>query len=108
MYNSKLNEALKKVINENNREIDSNNFIWIGVLENVKARKYKYEMYWFVSSEATDEDHDENIIDNCESRICVNIKQTYSNCYLQIRNALEEDQNTKVYITDLTLRDDED
>ena len=112
MDNVILNEALNKVIRDN-AAISGNEFVWIGIIENKKARKYKYEMYWLNSADSLNDllEDNEGLTVNlydCESRMCLSLKQAYANGYMQIRNALEKDSTTNICFTDLTERDDED
>lgn len=121
-----LNKALGKVIRDNvaassNEFVwfagkpanQANEFVWIGIIENKKAKKYKYEMYWLNSVDNLEElledneGFDVNIFD-CESRMCLSLKQAYAEGYIQIRNALEKDYTTNILFTDLTEREDGD
>lgn len=107
----RLSEALDQVIREN-VTVSGTEFVWVGIIENKKARKYKYEMYWLNSVDSLDDLLEEGEltvdINECESRMCESLKQAYSNGYLQIRNGLEESSTTNIHITDLTTRNIEE
>lgn len=92
-----LSLSLKTNINQNT------DFIWIGIIETPNARKYKFEFYWFNSINDYEVDEDiEFHIANCNSRMCLSVKQAYANAYHYIRNTLEEASESKIIIMDLT------
>lgn len=86
-----------------------NEFFWIGIIPDPKARKYKFEVLWFNGLEHYDNEEDvENQISNAESRMCEDLKQAYAYGFDALRKALKEEPELRVSITDLTKPDEEE
>lgn len=100
----KLTEALKNtILYYNNRE----SYMWIGVCENKKSRKYKFEVRWFFGAEHYDhEDTLNNQIEHAETRMCESLKEAYAYGFDEIREVLQENEMTRIRITDLTEHDE--
>lgn len=100
----KLENSLYNIIGD--IDLVNRDYIWIGIIENKKARKYKYEAYWFNSDEHLREylniSYYEKVIDSSDSKMCENIRQAYSNCFYHIKKFLEEFPNAMVSINDYT------
>lgn len=108
-----LEQSLKELIDTT--DLNNKSFVWIGIAVNEKARKYKYEVYWFNSEEHLgdynlhkfDIDSD-SIIHSCDSKICESIRQAYSNAFYQVKVFLDEYPNSLVSIKDfIEIEDDE-
>ena len=100
----KLEHSLHNIVGD--IDFVNRDYIWIGIIENKKARKYKYEVYWFNSDEHYEEYVNivgsKKVIDSSDSRMCIDIRQAYSNCFFQIKKFLEEFPNAMVSINDFT------
>jgi hypothetical protein len=112
-------EILKKSLRNTVRENvgSDKEFIWIGVIEHKRAKKYKYEIFWlktedlWMEEEGVDLAHISfgfNHFDNCETRICETIKEAYAYGFNEIKESLEEDPNCVIKIIDLVTTENED
>ena len=100
-----MNKELKGglVFSIKESQVNRNEFIWIGIVKNLQARKYKYELYYFDSCEhLVEEDDILSQFENSNSRICQSQKEAFAYGYYFIKKALENNPKTQVYIDDLT------
>lgn len=101
---SKIDELIEGLSETiiNYQHIDDN-YLWVGVVLNEKARKYRYEVFWFYGAE--DYKIEENLKDQilqAENRMCESLKKAYAYGFDAIREILELNPMTRVRITDLT------
>ena len=75
-------------------------FLWVGVIENKKARKYKYELYWFSEEDYHEEDSIEDHYFNANSMLCETLKEAYAYGFEAVKDAVKLGGTIK--IIDLT------
>lgn len=95
-------EELIKGLTEAIGYFKETDYLWVGIIEHKKAKKYKFEALWFYGDENYDfEEGIETQIKNSESRMCENLPQAYSYAFEAIKTTLSKDSTVVITITDL-------
>tara|TARA_R110000803_G_scaffold201078_2_gene265753 strand:+ start:403 stop:696 length:294 start_codon:yes stop_codon:yes gene_type:complete len=95
-------ENLKKALVEAIGYIKLTDYLWVGVIKNEKARKYKYQVFWFYGDDHYDyEDSSKDQLKHAESRMCETVKEAYAYGFDAIKNTQEKNPAVRISITDL-------
>lgn len=100
-YVNELEESLRKVYFERTK------YLWMGIAENKKARKYTHEIYWFNSEEDIFDNNKVELFE-CTSRFRTSRKEAYAYAFLELSDILKEFPGLEVIIKDLTYVEEEE